>query len=128
MAKIQTMDEMAKELAENALDNFLYDGKSLREWMRIIASEDCISRKAVEEITWEEPSYTDALNVLTEIRDKIRALPPIQPKEQLRIKARWIRDSKGISHCSKCAQEIFSCQEWFKYCPSCSAEMSEDKE
>lgn len=40
MAKILTMDEMAKQLAQEALDNFLYDGKSLREWMRIIASKE----------------------------------------------------------------------------------------
>lgn len=36
---------------------------------------DLISRQAVENITWEEPSYTDPLNVLTEVRDKVRELP-----------------------------------------------------
>ena len=41
--------------------------------------EDCISREAVEKITWEEPSYDDALNVLTEVRDKVRALPSVTP-------------------------------------------------
>lgn len=39
--------------------------------------EDAISRKAVEKITWEEPTYSDPLNVLTEVRDKIRALPSV---------------------------------------------------
>ena len=39
--------------------------------------EDAISRDAVEKITWEEPSYDDALNVLTEVRDKVRALPSV---------------------------------------------------
>ena len=43
-------------------------------------SEDCISREAVEKITWEEPSYDDALNVLTEVRDKVRALPSVKPQ------------------------------------------------
>lgn len=47
--------------------------------------EDCISREAVEKITWEEPSYDDALNVLTEVRDKVRALPSVTPKQ-----TRWI--------------------------------------
>ena len=42
--------------------------------------EDCISREAVEEITFQEPSYTDPYNILTEVREKVRALPPIQPK------------------------------------------------
>lgn len=31
----------------------------------------------VEDITWQEPSYYDALNVLTEVRDRVRALPTI---------------------------------------------------
>lgn len=42
--------------------------------------EDAISRQAVEKITWEEPSYTDALNVLTEVREKIRQLPSVKPQ------------------------------------------------
>jgi len=42
---------------------------------------DCISREAVENITWQDPTYTDPLNVLTEAREKIRALPPVQPKQ-----------------------------------------------
>ena len=44
--------------------------------------EDCVSREAVEKITWEEPSYTDALNVLTEVREKIRQLPSVTPKAE----------------------------------------------
>lgn len=39
--------------------------------------DDAISRQAVLDVTWEEPSYTDALNVLTEVRDKVKALPPV---------------------------------------------------
>ena len=81
MAKFPTYEEMGKKVAEKALDEFLYDGKSIREWMQIIASEDAISRKAVLDVTWEEPSYTDALNVLTEVRDKVKALPPVNPQE-----------------------------------------------
>lgn len=47
MAKIPTYEEIAKKVAEKALDEFLYEGKSIREWIKIIASEDAISRKAV---------------------------------------------------------------------------------
>ena len=36
-----------------------------------------IDADRVEDITWEAPSYNDALNVLTEVRDKVRALPTI---------------------------------------------------
>lgn len=45
MAKFPTYEEMSKNVAEKALDEFLYDGKSIREWMQIIASEDVISRQ-----------------------------------------------------------------------------------
>ena len=43
---------------------------------------DLIDRRAVLDLTWEEPSYTDALNVLTEIRDKVKELPSVIPAEK----------------------------------------------
>lgn len=46
---------------------------------------DCISRKAALDITWQDPSYSDPLNVLTEVRDKIRELPPVTPQEPMVI-------------------------------------------
>lgn len=36
-----------------------------------------IDADKVEAITWQEPYYHDALNVLTEVRDKVRELPTI---------------------------------------------------
>lgn len=39
-----------------------------------------ISRQAAIDVTWKEPSYTDPLNVLTEVRDRIKALPSAQPE------------------------------------------------
>lgn len=41
---------------------------------------DLISRQVAIEATWFEPSYTDPLNVLTEVRDKLKALPSAQPE------------------------------------------------
>ena len=40
---------------------------------------DLISRQAAIDATWFEPSYTDPLNVLTEVRDRLKALPSAQP-------------------------------------------------
>lgn len=54
--------------------------------------EDAVSRTAVEKITWEEPSYTDALNVLTEVREKIRQLPSVNPQP----KTGWIPVSERL--------------------------------
>ena len=41
---------------------------------------DAISRQAAIMETWREPRYTDPLNVLTEIRDRLRNLPSAEPK------------------------------------------------
>ena len=59
---------------------------------------DCISRKAALDITWHDPSYSDPLNVLTEVRDKIRELPSVTPQEPDQYK----------SFCEFVASEIFS--------------------
>lgn len=42
--------------------------------------DDLISRQAAIDTTWEESHYTDPLNVLTEVRDRIKALPSAQPE------------------------------------------------
>jgi len=41
--------------------------------------DDLISRQAAIDLTWKDPSYSDPLNVLTEVRDGIKALPSAQP-------------------------------------------------
>ena len=42
--------------------------------------DDLISRQAAIDATWFEPSYTDPLNVLTEVRDRLKALQSAQPE------------------------------------------------
>lgn len=44
-----------------------------------VHENDTISRRAAIDATWFEPSYTDPLNVLTEVRDRLKALPSAQP-------------------------------------------------
>ena len=48
---------------------------------------DAVSREAVENLLWEEPTFTDALNVLTEVREKVRSLPSVTPQQRT---GRWI--------------------------------------
>ena len=88
---------------------------------------DLISRQAVENITWEEPSYSDPLNVLTEVREKVRALPSVENK------AEWI--AQDIHNCctefkcSKCGYiHVFTHLYGkptadYNYCPNCGADM-----
>lgn len=40
---------------------------------------DLIRRKDAIKVTWQEPSYADPLNVLTEVRDRINAIPAASP-------------------------------------------------
>ena len=40
--------KMAKKIADEALDNFLYDGKTIRELMQMIGSGDYIPRQNIE--------------------------------------------------------------------------------
>jgi rubrerythrin len=80
---------------------------------------DLISRQAVENITWEEPSYTDPLNVLTEVREKVRALPSVENKGE------WIEESDNYGHssyfCSRCGTQEGKPSD---ICPNCRARMS----
>ena len=46
---------------------------------------DLISRQAAIDATWFEPSYTDPLNVLTEVRDRLKALPSAQLELSMEI-------------------------------------------
>ena len=102
---------------QNRLDIATYDKERLREEVTNLetkikelqsnSDEDCISRKAVEDITWQDPSYSDALNTLTEVREKVRALPSIQPKAKV---GHWVLDTKNkvaeYYKCSKCGRLI----------------------
>lgn len=51
---------------------------------------DLISREKAIDATWERPTYTDPLNVLTEVRDRIKELPSAQPEQ------RWIACSERL--------------------------------
>jgi rubrerythrin len=93
---------------------------------------DAVSRQAVLDVTWEEPSYTDALNVLTEVRDKVKVLPSVTPQRRT---GRWIKtrlDDEPDKICDDCGTYCWKCSicgndasGWgnFKYCPKCGAKM-----
>lgn len=94
---------------------------------------DCISRKAALDITWHDPSYSDPLNVLTEVRDKIRELPsvtPLAPKT-----GHWIKKHDNVGWwyvCDKCGStplwdENASEVVLSPYCPNCGADMRADR-
>lgn len=71
-----TLDMIAKDAAEKALDNYTYEGKTIREWVEILAKQqicrDCISREEAIKIVLP---YTDG----DLIADDIKKLPPVIP-------------------------------------------------
>lgn len=38
--KFPTMEEMARNLAEKALDEYVYEGKTIRQWAEVLADYD----------------------------------------------------------------------------------------
>lgn len=89
---------------------------------------DLISRQAVEDITWEEPSYSDPLNVLTEVREKVRALPSVENKgEWINAKVGKLFPSNDYK-CSVCGNILnfdgVNCGRGdANYCPNYGADM-----
>lgn len=96
---------------------------------------DLIERSAAINVTWEEPSYSDPLNTLTEVRDKLKALPSAQPEYKI---GHWIEDWSDLGYmCSECskklddyvhATESMTLSEIPNYCPNCGARMEEQYE
>ena len=84
-----------------------------------------IKRQDAIDATWFEPSYTDPLNVLTEVRDRLKALPSTHPE---RKKGEWILecDAEGegdnLYRCPECGCN-YSCQEYDipNFCPNCGS-------
>jgi len=87
-------------------------------------NSDLISRRAAIDATWFEPSYTDPLNVLTEVRDRLKALPSAQPE---RKKGKWIDEKfkpRGlVYHPYKCNQCGEHSEADSNFCPNCGADM-----
>lgn len=72
---------------------------------------DLISRQAVENITWEEPSYSDPLNVLTEVREKVRALPSVESKGEWILVSERLPEKFRFVNCT-CHSLIDDREDW----------------
>lgn len=112
MSKFPIMDEMARNVAQKALDEVYYKDKSIREWVKIILSEDAISRQAVLDMMQMRMSGK-------ELYKAVYDLPPIQPKAKM---GHWIKVVEVYLPyiCSECDKPEFRKS---NYCPNCGAEM-----
>lgn len=83
--KKQVLDLWNRYKPTIAVDAIEYD-MELRRLLSTNLAEvgtDCISRQQAIKATWQDTGYTDPLNVMTAIRDRIMQLPPIQPDNGL---------------------------------------------
>lgn len=140
MTKFSTYEEMGKKVAEKALDEFLYNGKSIREWMQIITSEDAVSRQAVDELSKELVHTTkDKADFLCNFWERLQKLPPITPQSKTGHWGRKIKvdtyDIEGVKtwgikcQCDKCDFSTIVVEDfgYYKYCPNCGAKMEGEK-
>ena len=89
-------------------------------------SEDLIKRSEAIKVTWQAPTYTDPLNVLTEVRDRIEAIPSAD-----RLQGEWIKFGLGrgtrILFCTNCERRIevplSQGDSNYDFCPNCGARM-----
>lgn len=79
--------------------------------------DDLISRQAAIDATWFEPSYTDPLNVLTEVRDRLKALPSAQPERKKPV----FKTGESVYHVSYAdGTGGFEKNKWADWtCPDC---------
>lgn len=141
-----TIDKFAKGVAEKALDEITYEGKTIREWVEIIVKqppcEDCISRAEVRKILGNEVFELTKLHTVNPkdnpkadamaygVNWSLNTLMELSSVTPERPKGKWIEvDPLGIGHkaymCSKCKTGDWSITvHEYQYCPYCGAEMS----
>ena len=108
--------------------------------------DDLISRRKAIDATWFEPSYTDPLNVLTEVRDRIEALPSAQSeiteeqvKEYCEKRCLVVLSADFFHHLQSAQSEreagkwvdgwslrFDGTKHWFRECSECGYERDDD--
>lgn len=127
-----TIDKFAKEVAEKALDEITYEGKTVREWVEIIVkqqqndsniSDPCDGCRYELNSTNGNPCYSCGKYKLTEQQ------PSVYPE---RPKGEWIEYEVDVAphplHCSLCGFSNHHISNRymreFRRCPDCGADMS----
>jgi len=133
MAKFPTYEKMGKKVAEKALDEFLYDGKSIREWMQIIASEDAVSKQEVAKVLLKYAHDEVGKAFVEFLVGQINDLPPVNPQKP---KTGHCKDCKHfcelpyhtetLGRCTLHDLRFYPKGDW--YCADFEPKGSEDKE
>lgn len=125
MAKFPTIEEMAQNVAEKALDEYEYKGKTLREWVEIIAASELgtnlaeVGTDATDINVGELISRQAAIDAIGEKSDEIYktkqkgatyphddffqgmayaedVVKQLPSAEPKRIRGQWITDKQGF--------------------------------
>lgn len=89
--------------------------------------DDLISRKKAIDETWKEPSYTDPWNVLTEFRERLKAIPSAEPKKGKWIVHRLMDKGRVELECPKCGDTFVKAVNYKPhFCEYCGADMREE--
>jgi hypothetical protein len=122
---------MAQEVAQRALDECEYEGKTIREWIEIIKAQpahgtDCISRQAAIEAAIEAADEWDGgYNVEREklIESYISKLPSAQPETAKRIVGKSRGGMTLWYQCDMCNEPV-DAQD--NYCRGCGRRLIDE--
>ena len=122
--KFPTYEEMGKEIAEKALDEYLYKGKTLREWVEIISALEKQTNTAEFRISNAVSQIESAEKLKAELTAVIQRYVDKHEKTNT---AEWITYPYNEVKCSNCDYELWgnliSSKDEFKYCPQCGSRM-----
>lgn len=115
-------EEKAMNHAFEVAASCVYNLPAIEQKRKEEGTDDLISRTAALVETWRKPKYTDPLSVLTEIRERLKALPSAQKR------GKWIPTSNnGVTfwyECSEC-HEAGDLKD--RFCRNCGVWMGEEK-
>lgn len=98
MAKMQNIKEYAEDVANRVMDQVEIEGKTLREWVRLIVSEEWAPVIHARWYGTEYNGYSDENPVFE------------------------------VYQCSNCGAEFRCSDMDFDYCPRCGAKMEQEEE
>ena len=123
------LTKVVKKALQNAVNNTLYRGKPINDWINFIANnaDDLISRQAAIDfikdhsypVRYDRTSIEQGMT-LTGIEQALNELPSVQPEQKT---GRWLVSSNGYyPYCSNCRMEPQG-RLMTDFCPNCGAKM-----
>lgn len=152
MAKAPTMDEWAEKIGTIALNGFEYNGKTLREWIDLMASGYCVvlpdgvtNGDVIKALFPDIKVYgrsgyahsSDKSSVLLEHMSSDWLNAPYKggngvKKDKIAKQGKWIEHKEQGEVCEESTYECPRCHNLFSYngnfCPECGLDMRGDVE